>query len=189
MQADEELARVSQIATQTLRFYRQSTRPTSANVGDLLDSVLHLLRGRLANVNVNVTRQYRLSHDLLCFEGELRQVFTNLIGNAIDAMRQGNGRLLLRASEGHNWKTDMPGIRVSICDNGHGIPQDVVARIFEPFYSTKGSRGTGLGLWVTREIIAKHRGTVRVRSKANVGTTFSIFLPFDGVRASTIVAA
>jgi len=188
LQADQELARVAQIATQTLRFYRQSTRPTSANLCDLLDSGLHLLRGRLANIHVDVRRQYRARHELLCFEGELRQVFTNLIGNAIDALPD-RGRLLVRTAERRDWKSGNTGITVVICDNGHGIPRDVLARIFEPFYSTKGNRGTGLGLWVTKEIIAKHGGVVRVRSKVGVGTTFFIFFPFDGVHRDRTAAA
>lgn len=188
LQADQELARVSQIATQTLRFYRQSTKPTSANVGDLVDSVLHLLRGRLANIHVEVDRQYRATHGLLCFEGELRQVFTNLIGNAIDALGSDGGELVIRTAERRHWRTQKPGVAVTISDNGQGIPPDVLARIFEPFYSTKGSRGTGLGLWVTKEIVAKHRGSIRVRSKVGGGTTFSIFFPYDGLIERTAAA-
>jgi PAS domain S-box-containing protein len=180
-QAEQELARVSHIATQTLRFYRQSTKPTSADISALLDSVLALHRGRFANMQVEVVRQYRTNAPLLCFEGELRQVFTNLVGNALDAMFGRNGRLLLRTSARREWRTGQKGIRVTICDNGSGIPPEVLARIFEPFYSTKGMRGTGLGLWVSKEIIAKHKGLVKVRSKVGKGTIFSLFFPFDGL--------
>jgi PAS domain S-box-containing protein len=180
-QAEQELARVSQIATQTLRFYRQSTRPTSVDMPSLLDSVLALHRGRFANMQVELDRQYRSTATLLCFEGELRQVFTNLIGNALDAMFGKHGRLVLRTTTRRDWRNDKTGVRVTICDNGSGIPPDVLARIFEPFYSTKGLRGTGLGLWVSKEIIAKHKGIVRVRSQIGRGTVFSIFFPFEGV--------
>ncbi len=180
-QAEQELARVSHIATQTLRFYRQSTKPTSADVSTLLDSVLTLHRGRFANMQVEVDRQYRTTTPLLCFEGELRQVFTNLVGNALDAMFGKEGRLVLRTSARHNWKNGKKGIRVTVADTGSGIAPEIQARIFEPFYSTKGNRGTGLGLWVTKEIIAKHHGVVKVRSRQGKGTIFSIFFPFDGV--------
>ena len=180
-QAEDELARVSHIATQTLRFYRQSTRPTQADIPALLESVLTLHRGRLANAQVEIIRQYRTKTPLLCFEGELRQVFTNLISNAIDAMSGTKGRLKLRAEQSRNWHNGEAGIRVTVCDNGSGIPPEILARIFEPFYSTKGNRGTGLGLWVTKEIIEKHRGVVHVRSRVGKGTIFSVLFPLTGV--------
>ncbi len=184
-QAEQELARVSQIASQTLRFYRQSTKPTSADLGTLLDSVLALLRGRLANMPIEVVQQYRAATPLFCFEGELRQVFANLLGNAVDAMGTQQGRLVLRTSESRNWKTGAAGIRVSIADTGTGMMPETLRRVFEPFYSTKGTRGTGLGLWVSKEIVVKHRGTVQVRSKSGRGTVFSIFFPFAGVAESS----
>jgi len=180
-QAEQELARVSHIATQTLRFYRQSTKPTLADMSTLLESVLALHRGRFANMQVEVIRQYRANASLLCFEGELRQVFTNLVGNALDAMFGREGRLLLRTTTRREWSTGQKGVRVTICDNGSGIAPEVLKRIFEPFYSTKGLRGTGLGLWVSREIIAKHHGIVKVRSTVGRGTIFSLFFPFDGL--------
>lgn len=188
-QAEQELSRVSQITTQTLRFYRQTTNPTSADMGALLDSVLRLLKGRFANIQVEVIRQYRAQRNLYCFEGELRQVFTNLIGNALDAMAGRPGRLLVRTSEVHNWSTGEAGLRVTIADTGSGIGPDVLERIFEPFYSTKGNRGTGLGLWVSKEIIAKHRGTLKVRSKVGAGTIFSVFLPFQQIQQARDSAA
>jgi len=178
-QAEQELARVSQITTQTLRFYRQTTNPTSADMSGLLDSVLRLLRGRVANSEVEIVKEYRATKQLHCFEGELRQVFTNLIGNALDAMAGRTGRLVVRTSETRNWETSEAGIRVTVADSGSGINPETLQRIFEPFYTTKGLRGTGLGLWVSKEIIAKHRGTMRVKSKLGVGTTFSVFLPFQ----------
>jgi PAS domain S-box-containing protein len=182
-QAEQELARVSHIATQTLRFYRQSSKPTTADVSALLDSVLSLHRGRFANMQVEVIRQYHTTDPLLCFEGELRQVFTNLVSNALDAMSGKQGRLVLRTSTTHDWKTQQPGIRITVADNGSGIPGETLARIFEPFYSTKGNRGTGLGLWVTKEIIDKHQGIMKVRSHVGSGAVFSVIFPFNGVAA------
>ncbi|MGZ4790045.1 MAG: two-component system sensor histidine kinase NtrB, partial [Terriglobales bacterium] len=187
-QAEQELARVSQITTQTLRFYRQTTNPTCADVGALLDSVLKLLKGRFANSQVEIVRQYRAKEQLYCFEGELRQVFTNLIGNSLDAMGGRQGRLIVRTTKSRNRASGELGIRVSIADAGVGIRPDVLRRIFEPFYSTKGASGTGLGLWVSKEIIAKHRGTVQVKSKLGIGTVFSLFLPFERAAQSDTIA-
>jgi signal transduction histidine kinase len=186
LQAEQELSRVSHIATQTLRFYRQSTKPTMADVSALLDSVLALHRGRLTNTPVEIVRQYRTQDLLLCFEGELRQVFTNLVGNSLDAMAGKQGRLLIRTSMHANVHTNQRGIRVTIGDNGSGISPTTLARIFEPFYSTKGSRGTGLGLWVSKEIVDKHKGVMRVRSKMGSGTVFSIFFPFQAAAENAL---
>ena len=136
-------------------------------------------------MQVEVIRQYKANVPLLCFEGELRQVFTNLVGNALDAMFGKDGRLVRRTTMRREWATRQKGIRVTICDNGSGISPEVLKRIFEPFYSTKGMRGTGLGLWVSREIIAKHRGVVKVRSRLGKGTIFSLFFPFDGLGERT----
>jgi signal transduction histidine kinase len=182
-QADQELERVTHIATQTLKFYRQSTKPTSADLGVLIDSVLQLLTGRLRNMNVQVERHYAARRKLTCFEGELRQVFTNLITNAIDAMPKTGARLIVRTKEVRTADSDGPSaIQITIADNGHGIPEGMENRIFEPFYTTKGSRGTGLGLWVTKEIIAKHKGSIRVRSMLGRGTVFIIVIPFAGAK-------
>lgn len=185
-QADQELTRVTQIATQTLRFYRQSTNPTSVDMGNVIDSVLQLLEGKLRNADVSLERRYNTTRKITCFEGELRQVFTNLISNALDAMPSTGGRLILEtkevlASNGHH----STGIQITVADNGHGIPHGLEQRIFEPFYTTKGSRGTGLGLWVTKEIIGKHRGSIRVRSRLNSGTVFVLTIPFAGAKEGT----
>ncbi|MGB9121343.1 MAG: ATP-binding protein, partial [Candidatus Angelobacter sp.] len=177
--AQQELARVSQIATQTLRFYRQPTARTAVRVAEQLDSVLKLYQGRLASAGVEVVRDYRASAPLLAFEGELRQVFTNLVGNALDASRNG-GKMTLRTREATDWRTGRKGIRVTVADCGHGMSKETLRRIFEPFFSTKGITGTGLGLWVTLGIIQKHEGRVKVRSSESPehhGTVFSVFIP------------
>ncbi len=177
--AQQELARVSQIATQTLRFYRQPTARTAVRVSEQLDSVLKLYQGRLASAGVEVIRDYCAAAPLLAFEGELRQVFTNLVGNALDASRNG-GKMTLRTREATDWRTGRKGIRVTVADRGHGMSQETLRRIFEPFFSTKGITGTGLGLWVTLGIIEKHEGRVKVRSSESPerhGTVFSVFIP------------
>ena len=177
--AQQELARVSQIATQTLRFYRQPTARTAVRVSEQLDSVLKLYQGRLTSAGVEVVRDYRGTGLLLAFEGELRQVFTNFVGNALDASRNG-GRMTLREREATDWRTGRKGVRVTVADCGHGMSKETLARIFEPFFSTKGITGTGLGLWVSMGIIQKHEGRIKVKSSTSPrrhGTVFSLFIP------------
>jgi PAS domain S-box-containing protein len=184
LMAEHEAKRISEITQQTLRFYRQSTLPTRANMAELLGSVLTLYRGRLNTLNIQVERDFDPELDLFCFSGELRQVFANLVGNAIDAT-MGGGRLLVRARRSHNWKEpDMHGIRFVVADTGIGMEPAVRDRVFEAFFTTKEVTGTGLGLWVSYEIIMKHRGLVHVRSRPSFdgqvsGTVFEIFIPDD----------
>jgi PAS domain S-box-containing protein len=189
--AEHEARRIAEITQQTLRFYRQSTMPARANIGDLLDSVLKLYHGRLDSLNIKVERDYDATMDLYCFAGEVRQVFANLVANAIDATSEG-GRLMLRARRSRNWKNpEQSGVRFVIADSGAGMDAATRARVFEPFFTTKEVTGTGLGLWVSQEIISKSRGIVHLRSRTasagrGSGTVFQIFLPDDpGETAAT----
>jgi signal transduction histidine kinase/HAMP domain-containing protein len=182
--AQSELSRVAQITQQTLRFYRQSTLPTPGNLGEILDSVLLLHNARIHGASVEVLRQYTPGPDLRAFGGELRQLFANLIGNAVDAMPRG-GKLYVRvrpakASYGSHV---IEGVRVTIADTGCGMPEEIRRRIFEPFFTTKEATGTGLGLWVSEEIVLKHAGALHVRSRTETpsGTVFTIFFPYDGI--------
>lgn len=179
--AAKELDRVSQITTQTLRFYRQSTRPVNTDIHELFETVLALYDMRLRAHNVEVTRQYGNIPRILANDGEVRQVLANLVGNALDAMQESGGRLLLRTRRVRNPQTGGEGISILVADTGTGIDSATRDRLFEPFFSTKGITGTGLGLWVSREILAKHQGTIRVRSRQQhpTGTFFRVFLPLD----------
>jgi PAS domain S-box-containing protein len=187
--AVHEVRRISEITQQTLRFYRQSTLPANASCSELLDSVLSLHQGRLRNRGIQVEKKYDSDTDLYCFAGELRQVFANLIGNAIDAMPEG-GRLALRARRSREWRGEgRTGIRIQVADTGDGMTPEVKRHIFEPFFTTKEAVGTGLGLWVSSEIVAKHRGAIRVRSRAvnlggGHGTIFELFFPHETGLAS-----
>jgi PAS domain S-box-containing protein len=177
--AQEELARVSQITTHTLRFHRQSTKPTEVDVKQLLESVLVLYRPRLQNSSI-VGRVDRADASLLlCHDGELRQIILNLVGNAVDAMKTG-GRLLLRCREATDVKNGGKGVRITIADTGTGMDQQTIKRIFEPFFTTKGIGGTGLGLWVTLDLVLKSFGSIRVRS-SNLpnrhGSVFALYFP------------
>jgi PAS domain S-box-containing protein len=183
--AQSELSRVSQITQQTLRFYRQSTQPTPGNLSEILDSVLVLHNARIHGANVEVVCEYTPSADLRAFAGELRQLFANLIGNAVDAMPRDGGRLRVRVRPAQAWYGDnrVDGVRVTIADTGSGMSEEVRRRIFEPFFTTKEATGTGLGLWVSEEIVMKHAGALHVRSRTDApsGTVFTIFFPYDGI--------
>jgi PAS domain S-box-containing protein len=179
--ADQEIRRVSIIANQTLRFHKQSTNPQAVKSLDLYNSVLSIYEGRLRNSNISVERRLRTEQPVMCFEGEVRQVLSNLISNAIDAMPTG-GRLLLRDRKGTHWATGREGIVLTIADTGSGMSVPVLSSIFDAFFTTKGIAGTGLGLWVSQEIVKRHHGALHVRSAQGKGTVFALFLPFDAER-------
>jgi PAS domain S-box-containing protein len=182
--ADRELRRVAVIANQTLRFHKQSSKPQLITCEDLIGSAISIYQGRLVNSSVEVERRKRAKHPVLCFEGEIRQVLSNLIINAIDAMHPDGGRLLMRSREGTDWKTGRKGLFLTVADTGSGMSPDTAANIFEPFFTTKEIGGTGLGLWVSHQIVERHGGTLAVRSsqrKGRSGTVFTLFLPFEAV--------
>jgi PAS domain S-box-containing protein len=173
--ACEELARVSHIASHTLRFHRQSSQPTEVNPAEIIDSVLALYHARLRDSKITLLRKYKKNSQLMGYSSELRQVFANLIGNAFDATRRG-GKIVI----GVNTVPDGNGsstIMVTVADTGQGMSRETTKRIFEPFFTTKGIAGTGLGLWVSAEIVTKHGGKFRVRSRDGAGTAISIFFP------------
>jgi PAS domain S-box-containing protein len=183
--AEQELARAAHVTTQTLQFHRQTSAPRRVDLGEVMDSAFALFATRFNTSDVLVEREYETRTLLYCCGDELRQVFANMLSNALDAMRQG-GRLRIRIREAHGWPAGarVPGLRVSLGDTGQGIPAEVMARLFEPFLSTKEATGTGLGLWVSEGIVKKHKGRIQVRSRvagAHRGTVFSMFFPLDGM--------
>lgn len=192
--AQKELDRVAQITVQTLRFYRRSTQTAQADIHELLETVLALLESRLRRMQVEVVRDLGPIPLMLVHDGEIRQVLVNLIGNATDALPEG-GQIRVRTRPSRDWANGRPGVRISVADNGTGMSKATLARIFEPFYSTKGITGTGLGLWVSKEIVDKHQGTLRVRSRERKdgqpgGTVFSLFIPEqNGLEAAPPAAA
>ncbi len=178
-EAERELARVTEITTQTLRFYREPNKPIKTELATVLGSVLVLYQSRLAAANITIDQEMRIpSAAVLSSPGELRQVIANIIGNAIDAMRSG-GRLRIRVSRAKD-SAGAANVRLTIADSGSGIPRDLIPKIFEPFITTKGETGTGLGLWVTGEIVKKNGWKIHVRSSQAPGcsgTTFSLRMP------------
>jgi hypothetical protein len=183
--ADQELARAVQVATQTLRFHKQSSAPARVNVTDIMDSVLALYGPRFRSASIVLEREYLDRGELYCFSDELRQVFANVISNSVDAMPRG-GRLRVRARNGKSLNSaGALGIKVLVADTGDGIPQHLHRSIFEPFVTTKESTGTGLGLWVSEGIVKKHNGRIAMRSNVHPerhGTAVSMFFPFDGLQ-------
>lgn len=183
--ADQEIRRVSIIANQTLRFHKQASKPQEATAADLFATVMGIYEGRLRNAHVQIEKRFRADRPIVCFQGDVRQVLNNLVSNAIEAMPFG-GRLLIRSREGRDWKTGRPGLVLTIADNGGGINPDVRKHIFDAFFTTKGTAGNGLGLWVCQEIVDRHRGRLHVRSSqrpGRSGTTFTLFLPFEPASA------
>ncbi|MGB6131854.1 MAG: HAMP domain-containing sensor histidine kinase [Acidobacteriaceae bacterium] len=178
--ARRELDRVAQISRQTLNFSRETAGPARARVDELLDEVLALYSRRISEKNLRVERQYECREEAMVYPGEMRQVLSNLVTNAVEASSE-NGRLRLRVRCSRSWSDPgVRGVRISIGDNGSGIEPAVQRRLGEPFFTTKGQSGTGLGLWVTRSIVHRYGGEIELRSSTapgRHGTVFSIFLP------------
>lgn len=176
--ADGELQRISHITRQTLGFYRESSFPMSFDVSSLLDSVLVQLRAKIVAKKAKVTKHCDEALQMTAFEGEIRQVFSNLVMNSLDAVsEQGKVAFCARVSKVFG---DQRRIRFTISDNGNGMTGPVLRQIFETFFTTKGDVGNGLGLWVSKQIIEKHGGSIQVRSSTHgafQGTTVTVLLP------------
>lgn len=174
----EQIERTSEIAKQTLSFYRQSTKPVEIDICRLTDSVLSLNRAVLERKRIRVRREYANVENVLGFRTEIHQVLANLILNSADAVSD-NGEICVKISS-HPIRSREKCVRVTVFDNGHGIPESIKGKLFQPFFTTKSEGGNGLGLWVSRGIIERHGGQIRVRSRTangNSGTAFSLTLP------------
>jgi signal transduction histidine kinase len=178
--AQRELTRVVNISKQTLTFSRETTSPVRVQLYELIEEVLGLYGRRIADKSLRVVRQFSAIEPVTVFPGEMRQVLSNLIANAIEASHPG-GALKLRLRPARNWSDEgVRGVRLSVADDGVGMPVEVRSRLGEPFFTTKGQQGTGLGLWVTRSILNRYGGTLGLRSSTSAerhGTVFSMFLP------------
>jgi signal transduction histidine kinase len=179
--ADEELRRVAHITRQALGFYRESNAPAFTSVNAVLDSAIGLLKNRIKAKHAVIEKQWDKDVEVTAVAGELRQVFSNLLTNSLDAIDE-EGVIKLRVSAGSASKNGGRYVRVTVADNGKGIDTTSRQHLFEPFFTTKGTIGTGLGLWVSKQIIDKHGGTIRMRSRSDgvrKGTVFSIVLPME----------
>src|SRR5438270_457428 len=186
--ATAELRRISDIVNNTLQYHRAPLTPSKVNIGELLDSTLQLLQRRLERHRIAVKRRYR-SIDVWCVSGEIRQVLVNLVANAIDATCEG-GTLLMRAHKVES-RLGIPGVRISVADVGSGIPLSARSRLFSQFFTTKGDRGTGLGLWLSKDLIAKNGGFIQMKTRTgeHSGTVFSFWLPSPAKPADLATAS
>ncbi len=176
--AEQELERVAHITRQTLGFYRESNEASQIDLPGLIDSVLRLYSNKLNSKAVLVEREFDSCPSMFGVPGELKQVISNLVSNAVDAVKV-NGRIRFKL---HGMEDGNAGrIQLVIEDDGPGVPPEIAERIFEPFFTTKKDIGTGLGLWVTKEIIERHGGNISVRPAGNnhgaPGAAFVIDLP------------
>ena len=171
-QAEEQLARVAEMTRQTLGFYREHSRPVPTRMGEIIAQLTRVFAQKTRNKGIRVELDVRQDPEISAVPGEMRQVFTNLLGNAIDAVSSG-GVIKIRVSK-RSGRHGSKVVRVTVADSGPGIPAAVRARIFEPFFTTKKDIGTGLGLWVVNNIVDKHGGRIRVRSSTRPGATGTV---------------
>lgn len=174
----DELHRVSHITKQTLEFYREGKCAGEFDLSQPINAAVKLFSRKAESKGAKIEVVYRLSATIFGFAGELRQVFANLIGNSLEA---GSTAIKIRISPCRDWDNrNRRGVRVVFADNGSGIPAASARKLFEPFFTTKEEKGTGLGLWVSKGILQKHDGWIRLRTStkpARSGTTFCLFLP------------
>ncbi len=181
--AEQELARVAAVARQTLAFYKDTTAPAAVNIPQLLDEILAVYGRRIETRKIQIVRKYQDHSEFVGSAGEMRQVFSNLILNAVDALPS-NGVLKLDVSDDTD---DGSSVRVVVEDNGSGIQPDDLNRIFEPFFTTKKDVGTGLGLWSAKNLVEKHNG--QLLAECSDGTTrLIVVLPVQREAASRVKA-
>jgi two-component system, NtrC family, sensor kinase len=179
-QAAKELDRISQITKQVLAYHRESTVPIVTPANEILEGVLAIFRAHIMANKVSLDARLKSSTKVFVLPGELRQVFSNLVTNALDAMGKDGGILRVRCFNTIDLQSQRKGIRFLFSDSGTGIQDSLVARIFEAFFTTKGLKGSGVGLWLSAEILDKHHGKIRLRTRTTGdyrGTLFAIFLP------------
>lgn len=179
--AGDELDRIGRITKQSLSFHRDTGRPVSVDLGEIIREVVELYASFVKARDVKIVWEEKPTLSITGFPGQLRQVFSNLIRNAAEASPpQSEVTVRIRMA----LRSGGQGARIMIHDRGAGISKNVRERMFDPFFTTKEMKGSGLGLWVSRNIIAQHHGTLRVRSRTipgSSGTTFEVFLPIGAL--------
>jgi signal transduction histidine kinase len=180
---NHELRRAAHITQQTVGLFRESKSHSSVALSKVFDEVLAVYATKLQHRNITVHRRFKCNSCreacddcFLVNAGEFRQIISTLLANGVDALRN-NGTLHIHASRLSNSGRGDPRIQLTLADNGCGIPPENLKRIFEPFFTTKEGVGTGLGLWVTQELVRKHNGAIKVRSREGKGTVFRITFP------------
>jgi PAS domain S-box-containing protein len=178
--AEGELERLTHIARQTLGFYRETGRYFDVQLHELIETVLSVYQAKIISSGITLDCVFAKVPDIGVSRGEVIQIFSNVIGNAIDAMRTTGGTLHISVHPGKDQSSD--GIEAVIRDEGTGIAPDLLDKVFEPFYTTKGDLGTGIGLWMTKQLVEKRSGHIQLVSDTNgrkAGTSVTIFLPFS----------
>jgi PAS domain S-box-containing protein len=182
-QADSEVGRIAHITRQALGFYRETSTAAYFKPAAIVREVTDFYTARAITLGVTFIVNAKTEREVLGSAGELRQILSNLLANSLDACAKG-ATIRVQANPAIDPRNPArPGVRITIADTGLGIPPEHLESIFEPFFTTKKDTGTGLGLWVSRELVAKHGGSLRVRSRVSeplCGTVFSIFLPEQG---------
>jgi signal transduction histidine kinase len=187
--AEQEIARVSDITLQTLRFHRSQTSAAPVDLHETIPAVLRLYASRFTSRKVEVKINLRETPSAMLLEGDLRQVLNNLIRNAYDAMPKG-GKLHVRLRPARCPITSKLGLRICVADTGTGFLPKMRKHLFEPFHTSKEVTGTGLGLWISKGIVDKHGGRIKMRSRLQEhspdfhGTLFSLWLPLAGAEAA-----
>jgi len=178
--AQQELARVALLTKQTLGFYRETKGARQLTLGELVTPLVSVFSARARNKQISIETQIKQDPSIFGIAGEIRQLFANLLNNSIDAVPN-KGRIVIRIQQAQERGGIMRhGARLTVCDNGPGISTETRKKLFEPFFTTKRDVGTGLGLWVSSNIVRKHEGTIKVRSSTEPGeswTVFSVFFP------------
>lgn len=181
------MGRVAHLTRQTLGFYRETKESASVRVGTIVSSLVPVFGSKARNKGVVLLPEIKADSEIAAVPGEIRQLIANLISNSLDAV-DGRGRIWVRVSNSKDWRNGgRNGVRLTVADNGIGIPAQVQAQLFEPFFTTKKEVGTGLGLWVCKSIVEKHGGAIRLKSSTTPGkswTAFSVFLPCKEESAS-----
>jgi two-component system NtrC family sensor kinase len=179
--ANDELSRIGRISKQSLSFHRDTQHVVPVEVGALVADVVALYEKLAKSRGVRIACDLRPALTIYGFPGQLRQVFANLIRNAAEAAPP-NSEVVVRVRPAR--RSGNAGTRVTIHDRGSGISRAVQDQMFDPFFTTKELKGSGLGLWVSKALVVKHRGTIRFRSSSgngSSGTTFEVFLPVGGL--------
>jgi PAS domain S-box-containing protein len=180
--AEEELERVSQIARQTLGFYRENKAAVRFRLGEIVTSLVSVFASRMRSKGIELAPEISSDLELYAVPGEIRQVVANLVSNSIDAL-EGGGKVRIRVSAATQPAgIGLQGLRLTVADTGSGIPANLREQLFQPFFTTKKDVGTGLGLWVCKSIVENLHGSIRMRSGTEPGkswTVFSVFLPLN----------
>lgn len=183
--AESELERVSHIARQTLGYYRDTGSPSEVHLRDLMGNVLSVYKSKVLAHSIVVDAKYTDLRKISVHPGEIVQVFSNVVSNAIDSMPNG-GKLSISVTP--TKETERDGLQIAVNDTGDGIRREDLGKVFEPFFTTKGNLGTGIGLWVARQLVERHGGQISISSSTGLddhGTSVAIYLPFvfSGVKS------